>query len=218
MRRMTRLVGVVVLAVMTTGTVPAGVAAQGARLGHAVGAGSHPVGRGDPRPLGPQPHLRAERGRPLPGAGLSRRQGPPVPVRSVAAPRHRHGRRDPRPARTESRHRHAAPHVPRRPRRRTEPLSPARQGHRRSLRARRERLRGRGDARSGVAARRVQDARHHARQVDAAGRDLASPGADVERAQRGHARARDWRAGQRGETSRAAARRGRRAAADARSR
>ena len=95
-------------------------------------------------------------------------------------------------------------------------LPPARQGDRRGLRARGQRLRGRGDARPGVAADRVQDARHHPRQVDAAGGDLPSPGADLERAQRGDARARHRRAGQRRQAARAAAHRGRRTGPDAR--
>ena len=43
---------------------------------------------------------------------------------------------------------------------------------------------------AGRAADRVPHARHHARQVDARGGHLAPPGADLERAERGHARAR----------------------------
>ena len=214
MRRMTRLVGVVVLAAPTTGAVPGGVVAQRASGRRAVGAGADPAGRGDPRPLGPEPHLRAERGRPLPGAGLPRRQGSPVPVRGVAAPRHRHRGRDPRPARAEPRPRHAPPHVSRRHGRRSSTTTiraarPIVEAYVRGVNAYvDEAMRD-----AGLAARRVQDARHHARQVDAAGGDFTPPGADRQRAQRGDARACHRRARQRRQAARAAAHRGRRAAA-----
>ena len=61
------------------------------------------AGRDHPRPLGHQPHLRAERSRPVLRAGLRGREGPAVPVRDLAAAGHRHGGRDPRPARADAR-------------------------------------------------------------------------------------------------------------------
>ncbi len=219
MRRFGSLVALLVVACGVAAQSTHTVQAQGQRDTLAVG-GLKQAGGSDPRPLGPQSHLRAERRRPVHGAGLPGRQGSPLPVRGLAPPRHRHRGRDSRAARTQSRHRHAAPQVSRRPRRRAESLPPARQADRRGLRARRERLRRRGDARAGGPADRVQDARHHARQVDAGGGDLAPPGADLERARRGHPRAGDRRPRQQREAARAAVAAGRaerRALAHARS-
>ena len=149
------------------------------------------AGRDHPRSLGHQPHLRAERSRPVLRAGLRRREGSAVPVRDLAAAGDRHGRRDPWPARADARSRRAAASVPRRPGRRAESLSPARQGDHRSLRARRECLHRRDRAQPGAPADRVQDARHQAGTLDAGRRDLAAPGADVERQRGSAAAARD---------------------------
>ena len=86
---------------------------------HGPGPGRNPPGerperprRNPHRPLGPRPHLRGERGRPLLHSGLPRRREPPLPVRDVAAAVHRNGGRHPGPVRVAAGHRQPPAHVP----------------------------------------------------------------------------------------------------------
>lgn len=89
MRTMPRVVLMLALAGLAGGTPPAPLAAQAAPRESLSLPGLRQPVEVIRDCWGPEPHLRAERRRPLHGPGLPGREGPPVPVRDLAPARHR---------------------------------------------------------------------------------------------------------------------------------
>ena len=169
-----------------------------------AGAGGNPaIGRarragGDHHgPVGDCAYLRRHRGGSVLRPGVQRGARSVVPVRVVAPQGDRHDRGDPRPTDASGRRWLEAVPLRRRSHAGTEPLPPARRGHRPGIRTRDQRLHRSHRAAARIAPDRVRPARDHAGSVDHGGRDFTPPGPPLQSDPRARVRARGRPGGRR---------------------